>query len=89
VDVRRYSSAFTDIDAMQATSVNMRVSETPERIPGQLVSPSFFKLLRVEAQLGRTFLPEEEQQGQDSVVVMSQDYGSIVSDRIPESLAER
>src|SRR5687767_10820361 len=45
VDVRNYSTAFSDIAAMQSTSLDLRLAETPERIPGQLVSASFFRLL--------------------------------------------
>ena len=70
-DVRRLQSSFSDIAAMQATSFTILVGDTPERILGQFVSPSFFKLLGVEASLGRTFLPDEEQQGKETVVVMS------------------
>jgi putative ABC transport system permease protein len=70
-DVRRYQSSFSDIAAMQSTSFTILVGDRPERILGQFVSPSFFKLLRVEPFLGRTFSPEEEQQGKDTVVVVS------------------
>jgi len=71
IDVRRYSSAFSDVAAMQSTGVNIRVGDTPEMIPGQRVSANFFKLLGTEAQLGRMFLPEEEQLGRDTVLVLS------------------
>ena len=70
-DVRRMQSSFSDIAAMQGTSFTILVGDTPERILGQFVSPSFFKLLGVEAFLGRTFSPDEEQQGKEAVVVMS------------------
>ena len=71
VDVRNYSSAFSDVAAMQSTSLDIRLAETPERIPGQLVSASFFRLLGTQPQLGRAFVPEEEQLGRDTVVVLS------------------
>ena len=70
-DVRRHQSSFSDIAAIQGTSFSILVGDTPERILGQFVSPSFFKLLGVEAFLGRTFSPDEEQQGKEAVVVMS------------------
>jgi putative ABC transport system permease protein len=70
-DVRRYQSSFSDIAAMQSASFTILVGNTPERILGQFVSPGFFKLLGVEASLGRTFLADEEQQGKETVVVMS------------------
>src|SRR5262249_31762017 len=71
MDMRRYASAFSDIAAMQGASANLRIGETPERIPSQLVSASFFKLLGVRAHLGRTFLPDEEQPDKDAVVILS------------------
>ena len=70
-DVRRHQSSFSDIAAIQSTSFSILVGDTPERILGQFVSPSFFKLLGAEAFLGRTFSPDEEQQGKEAVVVMS------------------
>jgi hypothetical protein len=45
--------------------------DDPEQVLGVRVSPSFFPLLGVEAALGRTFLPEEEQAGRDKVVVLT------------------
>ena len=70
-DVRRHQSSFSDMAAIQGTSFSILVGDTPERILGQFVSPSFFKLLGVEPSLGRTFSPDEEQQGKEAVVVMS------------------
>ena len=87
-DVRRYQSSFSDIAAMQSASFTILVGDKPERILGQFVSPSFFKLLGVEAFLGRTFVADEEQQGRETVVVMSHGLWQrrFASDR---SLVER
>ena len=73
---------------MQSTSFTILVGDRPERILGQFVSPSFFKLLGVEAFLGRTFVADEEQQGKETVVVMSHGLWQrrFASDR---SLVER
>jgi putative ABC transport system permease protein len=46
-------------------------SATPEQIRGVRISPSFFPMLGVEAAIGRTFRPEEEEPGKDQVVVLS------------------
>ena len=87
-DVRRYQSSFSDIAAMQSASFTILVGDKPERILGQFVSPSFFRLLGVEAFLGRTFVADEEQQGRETVVVMSHGLWQrrFASDR---SLVER
>ena len=43
----------------------------PEQVRGVRVSPAFFAMLGVQAALGRTFLPEEEQPGRERVVVLT------------------
>lgn len=42
-----------------------------ERLQGQLATGEAFSVLGVEAVLGRTFLPEDDQPGQEPVVVLS------------------
>jgi hypothetical protein len=48
---------------------NLTGRDKPKRVPGLTVSASFLPLLCAQVQLGRTFLPEEEQIGHDKVVV--------------------
>src|SRR5262245_35904870 len=55
VDLRRFSTSFTHISALQTASYNIRVTDAPERISGALVSANFFKMLGIDAQIGRTF----------------------------------
>ena len=43
----------------------------PVSVPGARVPHNFFALFGVEPILGRTFLPEEEQEGNDRVVILS------------------
>jgi len=43
----------------------------PERLPGEMVSATFFLLLGVKPALGRMFLPEEDQVGGRPVVLIS------------------
>ena len=47
---------------------------SPERVAGLAVTPSFFRLLRIEARLGRTFTEEEGEIGNEKKVVLS--YGT-------------
>jgi len=53
------------------TSFTVTGGGEPERVTGAAVSASLFKVLRVNAALGRTFLPDEDQVGKPSVVVLS------------------
>ena len=43
----------------------------PEQTRGVRVSPAFFAMLGVQAALGRTFVPEEEQPGRERVVLLT------------------
>lgn len=65
--------------AMTAGSYNLsvaaRIDAEPEKIYGQLVSGNFFDALGVSAQLGRTFLPEEDRApGANPVLVISHSF---------------
>jgi len=73
MDLRTTSKAFSEIAAIDGTSYNIRVSEKPERIEGAAVSASFFRLLRVQPMLGRSFRSEEETVGRNGVIIIS--YG--------------
>jgi putative ABC transport system permease protein len=44
---------------------------TPERLQGMYVTADFFPVLQARPQLGRLFLPEEDQPGRNQVVVLS------------------
>jgi putative ABC transport system permease protein len=71
VDLREMSSGFSHLAAYAAAGYNLTSGGLPERIEGAMVSASFFPLLGIEARLGRVFLPDEEQPGRDSVVLVS------------------
>ena len=45
----------------------------PEAVPAEAVSPNYFSLLGVAAQVGRTFAAGEDQPGRDHVVLLSHD----------------
>ena len=51
-----------------------RIDAEPEKIYGQLVSANYFEGLGVKAQLGRTFLPEEDRAGASAVMVISHSF---------------
>ncbi|HEX8096695.1 MAG TPA: ABC transporter permease, partial [Pyrinomonadaceae bacterium] len=71
IDWRDQNQVFEGMAAYTSRSFNLTGVGDPERIDGERVSANFFSLLGVEPQLGRGFLPEEDQPGGSRVVIMS------------------
>jgi putative ABC transport system permease protein len=71
IDWRDQNRVFEGMAAMTDQSFNLTGSGEPERIDGQRVSANLFPLLGVEPQLGRAFVPEEDQPGANHVVILS------------------
>jgi putative ABC transport system permease protein len=71
VDYRDRSRAFTRVAAYDTDGFNLTGDGNPERIEGAVVTPTLFPMLGVTAELGRTFLPDEEQPGRDQVILIS------------------
>jgi putative ABC transport system permease protein len=63
--------SFQQLEAMTVRSFNVTEGAEPERIEGAAVSAGLFPMLGVRPVLGRTFQPEDDQVGKDSVVVLS------------------
>ena len=73
-DWRDRSHAFEQMAAFDAArTFNLAGSGHPERVDGAAVSPKLFELLGVAPVMGRTFSSQEDQLGQDHVVLLS--YG--------------
>jgi putative ABC transport system permease protein len=70
-DLRTQSQSFEAIGAYGPQDVNLTGAGDPERISGQLVSANVFSILGIEPALGRTFRTNEDQPGQEHVVVLS------------------
>jgi putative ABC transport system permease protein len=75
-DVRDGVSAFEHAAAYSPWSATATGSGDAERLQGMQVSKGFFEALGVEAAMGRTFLDEEDVDGNDRVVVLSWGYWS-------------
>jgi putative ABC transport system permease protein len=70
-DFKAQSHSFAQIAAYTVQGFNLTGVTAPERLRGALVSASLFTTLGVEVLRGRTFLPEEDQFGNDQVVLLS------------------
>src|ERR1044071_6807075 len=71
LDLRTQNQSFEAIGATGPQDVNLTGDGEPARISGQLVSANVFSILGVEPALGRTFVANEDQPGQEHVVVLS------------------
>ena len=65
--------SFETMGAYVWDNINLTGDREPAKINGFAVSPNFFDVLDVHPLLGRSFLPEEEQVGNDQVIILS--YG--------------
>jgi putative ABC transport system permease protein len=70
-DLRNQNQVFEGLGAFGEMSMNLTGEGEPERLEGQVVTANVFDLLGVQPVLGRTFAPQEDQVGQDHVVVLS------------------
>ncbi|MBV9927382.1 MAG: ABC transporter permease [Acidobacteria bacterium] len=70
-DWRDQNQVFEGMAATADQSFNLTGAGEPERFDGKRVSANFFSLLGVEPQLGRGFMPEEDLNGANRVVVLS------------------
>jgi predicted permease len=71
LDWRAENPAFEAVSAFAETGKVYSDSESPELVPGMVVSANFFSLLRARALVGRTFTAEEEGWGRQKVIVLS------------------
>jgi putative ABC transport system permease protein len=70
-DYRTQQSTFEAISTYSSWTPLMSGGASPERIGAALVGDDFFRVVGTQPQLGRVFLPEEQQDGKDQVVVLS------------------
>jgi predicted permease len=73
IDWRDQNQVFEGVAVMGRASFNLTGVGEPVRVDGRRVSANMFRLLGVEPQLGRAFLPEEDDPGAAAVVILS--YG--------------
>ncbi len=70
-DLRNQNHVFEALGAYGPLDINLTGAGDPERLDGQLVSANVFSILGVAPALGRTFLANEDQPGQEHVAVLS------------------
>src|SRR5262245_46640451 len=71
LNYRDRGNVFESATISTGVSFNLTERGEPERVQARRVTASFFPTLGVEAAMGRIFLPEEDQPGENFVVVLS------------------
>ena len=71
IDYRAQQTLFDSISTFNSWTPLLTGTGDPARISGALVGDDFFRVLGEQPFLGRSFLPEEQQDGKDQVVVLS------------------
>jgi len=64
-------TVFEQLAAQENTTFNLSGDGDPERIPAAAVTANLFTMLQVSPELGRAFSAEDEQAGQNHVVILS------------------
>src|ERR1700730_16842588 len=72
LDLEKEFQSGTGLAAFNYQTFNLGGGDVPERISGAVVSSSLFPLLGVEPIKGRTFAREEQGEGHDDVIVISE-----------------
>ncbi len=71
LDYRRQSSSFETLAAFRENPFNLGGSARPERVQGATVTPDFFAVLGVQAQLGRTLNSQQDAPGRARTAMLS------------------
>jgi putative ABC transport system permease protein len=73
IDWQRENYVFDKMAIYTGSSLNLTGREQPEALQGAAISADFFSILQVPPLLGRTFTPDQDQQGKNHAVILS--YG--------------
>jgi predicted permease len=73
IDWQQQNDVFDKMAIYTGSSLNLTGREQPEALQGGAVSADFFSTLQAQPMLGRTFTPDEDQQGHNHAVILT--YG--------------
>jgi len=88
VDWQTRAQALEHVAGYWAGSGNLTGGDRPERVVYGTVTPNLFTTLGSQPLLGRTFTPEENEEGRDGVVVLSWPFWQSAMGGRPDILGE-
>src|SRR5687767_9111098 len=71
-DYQARMTTLEDLAGFQSQSVNVTGGERPDRVRGSFVSANYFKVFNLMPVIGRTFVPGEDRQGAERLVVVNE-----------------
>lgn len=71
LDYRKATAAFDGLAAYDFTPMNLTGNGTPERLTGEAVTAGYFEVLRVLPAIGRSFQAEDDREGANPVVIIT------------------
>jgi putative ABC transport system permease protein len=74
VEWQQQAQSFDGMAAFYDARLSLTGAGDPVEIPAQVATANLFSVLGAEAELGRTFTPEEGEPGHDAVVVISHGF---------------
>ncbi len=74
LDWRRSNTVFENMAALSDTTVTLTGDGEPARLTAALVGASFFDVLRVKPAAGRSFIAQDEINGQHRVIILSHQF---------------
>ena len=89
LDWKRLATAFEAFAAERSATVTLTGDGIPTRFAGKFVSADYFRVFRVQAQLGRTFADGEDELGAQSVVVLSHSVWQTQFGASPDVIDQR
>ncbi|MGB7282391.1 MAG: ABC transporter permease, partial [Candidatus Acidiferrum sp.] len=78
--------AISSMALIEAVTFNMTGHGIPRQVNAVRVSADFFSLMGIRPQLGRTFLPQEDQLGRDHEIILSDQFWREAFNSNPEIL---
>ena len=71
LDRKQLTDFFEEVALVGYAGYEVGIEGTPQRIDGQYVTPDYFRALKVQAVLGRTFTDDEAVLGKEKVAILS------------------